>query len=116
DACALRFAADNARLNDLHDFRCLQLDWRHPPGDLQVPILLAADLTYEIRNIVPIVAFIKKVLAPQGMCLLTDQNRIPAHVLPEALQQEGLAFTTKIVRAGEPNGRRLRGTLYRVTH
>ncbi len=31
DATALRFAADNARLNGFDDFRLLQMDWRQPP-------------------------------------------------------------------------------------
>ena len=115
DACALRFAADNARLNGFSDFRTLQLDWRSPPEDLRVPVILAADLVYELRNVSPIVAFIKRVLAPGGVCLLTDQDRVPSHVFKEMLENDGLAFTTKMVRAGEPGGRRLKGTLYRIS-
>jgi predicted nicotinamide N-methyase len=115
DACALRFAADNARLNGFDDFETLAVDWRHPPADRRWPVLLGADLIYELRNIDPLVGFIKAVLAPGGICLLTDQDRIPAHALREALAREGLPFTTQTVRAGEPGGRRLKGTLYRVT-
>jgi predicted nicotinamide N-methyase len=115
DACALRFAADNARLNGCDQFRTLQIDWRSPPDDLRVPILLASDLVYELRNVEPLVTFIKKVLLPGGLCLLTDQDRIPAHVLRELLEREGLPFTTRMVRAGEPGGRRMKGTLYRIT-
>lgn len=115
DACALRFAADNARLNGYENFRTMQLDWRSPPGDLRVPIILASDLVYELRNVAPIVAFIKRVLRPDGVCLLTDQDRVPSHALKELLHDEGLTFTTKMMRAGEPGGRRLKGTLYRIT-
>lgn len=115
DLCALRIAAQNARLNGFEDFECRQLDWRHPPEDLQTPVLIAADLIYEMRNVAPIVAFIKKVLHPSGICLLTDQDRVPAHALRESLRSAGLRFTTQIARAGEPNGRRLKGTLYRIT-
>jgi predicted nicotinamide N-methyase len=115
DACALRFAADNARLNGCTDFRTLQLDWRSPPDDLRVPVILASDLVYELRNVTPIVAFIKRVLMPCGVCLLTDQDRVPSHALKEIMQNEGLTFTTKMMRAGEPGGRRLKGTLYRIT-
>jgi predicted nicotinamide N-methyase len=115
DACALRFAADNARLNGFDDFRTLQLDWRRPPADLRVPVILGSDLIYELRNIEPLVEFIRKVLAPGGVCLLTDQDRIPAHALREALDAERLAYTTQAVRAGEPGGRRLKGTLYRIS-
>jgi hypothetical protein len=55
------------------------------------------------------------VLAPGGLCLLTDQDRVPAQALREALGDSGLSFTTKIVRAGEPGNRRFKGTLYRIT-
>jgi predicted nicotinamide N-methyase len=115
DACALYFAAANARLNGHTDFRTMQLDWRSPPDDLRTPVILASDLVYELRNVAPIVAFIKRVLLPGGVCLLTDQDRVPAHALKEMMENEGLAFTTKMMRAGEPGGRRLKGTLYRIT-
>jgi predicted nicotinamide N-methyase len=116
DATALRFAADNARANGFRDFRTLQLDWRYPPEDLRVPVVLGSDLVYEIRNVAPLVGIIKHVLLPGGVCLLTDQDRVPANVLRETLETEGLTYTTQVVRAGEPGGRRLKGTLYRITH
>jgi len=114
DPCALRFAAANARLNGFDRFTTLQLDWRHPPAELRTGLLLAADLIYELRNIEPLVAFIKQVLLPDGVCLLADQDRIPMHALRQSLEAEQLPYTTQIVRAGEPGGRRLKGTLYRI--
>jgi predicted nicotinamide N-methyase len=116
DATALRFAADNARLNGFEDFRTLQLDWRYPPAGLVFPVLLGADLIYELRNVEPLVKLIKTVLAPAGLCLLTDQDRVPAVALREALQEHGLDYTTRLMRAGEPGGRRFKGTLYRINH
>ena len=56
------------------------MDWRYPPEDLQFPIILASDLIYEMRNVAPLVALIRKMLAPGGTCLLTDQDRVPSHV------------------------------------
>lgn len=114
DACALRFAGDNAHLNGFDDFRLLQLDWRQPPADLSVPVILAADLVYELGNVEPLAAFIKQVLAPGGLCLLTDQDRIPSHALRETLNQQRLLYTMQTMRVGEPGGRRLKGTLYRI--
>jgi predicted nicotinamide N-methyase len=114
DATALRFAADNAKLNGFNDFRLLPLDWRSPPEDLQWPLVLGSDLIYELRNVAPLVALFKKVLRPDGVCLLTDQDRIPAHALREGLTAEGFDFAAQVVRAGEPGGRRLKGTLYRI--
>ena len=114
DATALRFAADNALSNGFHHFDTLQMDWRYLPENVQFPIILASDLIYEMRNIAPLVALIQKLLQPGGECLLTDQDRVPSHVLRDTLTAEGLPFTTKIMRAGEPGGRRLKGTLYRI--
>jgi predicted nicotinamide N-methyase len=116
DLTAVRFAANNARRNKLYDFRTLPLDWRHPPAGLQVPVILGADLTYETRNIDPLVKLIRNVLAPAGICLLTDQDRTPAPLLREALGYAGLRYDHQVMRAGEPGGYRIQGTLYRIHH
>jgi predicted nicotinamide N-methyase len=115
DECALRFAADNARLNGHNRFQLLKLDWRGPPDSLRMPIILGSDLIYELRNVSPLVNFVKRVLLPGGVALLTDQDRIPSHAFREALQTEGLLYSTQTLRAGEPGGRRLKGTLYRIS-
>lgn len=116
DATALHFAANNARLNGHERFRCLTLDWNHPPESLKVPVVLASDLIYEIRNVEPVARLIKQLLEPGGLCLLTDTDRIPAQLMFEALPAAGLAYRAEPVRAGEPGGRRVKGTLYRITH
>jgi predicted nicotinamide N-methyase len=116
DATALRLAADNSRLNGYTDFELLQVDWNYPPENLKVPVVLGSDLIYELRNVEPLVGLIKAVLAPDGVALVTDQDRVPAHALRDTLTREGLSFTTQVVRAGEPGGRRLKGTLYRIRH
>jgi predicted nicotinamide N-methyase len=115
DATALRFAADNARANGFHDFKLLQLDWRRPPADLRVPLLLGSDLIYEARNVEPLVHLIRHVLSPDGLCLITDQDRIQSQLLRDALTSAGLSYSVKVMHAGEPGGRRLRGSLYRIT-
>jgi ETFB lysine methyltransferase len=116
DLTAVRFAASNARRNKLYDFKTVPLDWRIPPADLKVPVILGADLTYETRNIDPLVQLIRRVLLPGGVCLLTDQDRTPAPLLRERLGYAGLRYDTELVRAGEPGGYRIRGTLYRIRH
>jgi predicted nicotinamide N-methyase len=116
DATAVRFAAANAVLNGFHDFHTLQMDWRYPPENMRFPVVLASDLIYELRNVAPLVALIKRMLRADGFCLLTDQDRVPSHVLREKLSEEGMLYSTKAMRAGEPGGRRLKGTLYRITH
>jgi predicted nicotinamide N-methyase len=114
DRTAVRFAAANARRNKLYDFKAVPLDWRRPPADLKVPVILGADLTYEVRNIDPLVKLIRQVLLPGGVCLLTDQDRTPAPILREALGYAGLKYEQQLMRAGEPGGYRVRGTLYRI--
>jgi predicted nicotinamide N-methyase len=114
DPTALRFAADNARANGFEDFCTLRLDWRSPPENLQFPVVLASDLVYELRNVEPLVNLIKRVLLPGGLCLMTDQDRVPSVAMREALVDSGLSLATQIVRAGEPGSRRFKGTLYRI--
>lgn len=114
DASALVFAADNAHLNGFTKFKTLQLDWRHPPADLKVALILGSDLIYEARNVAPVVACVQHVLLPGGQALITDQNRVPAGAFQEALAKAGLEFTTQTVKAGRPGGQREKGTLYRI--
>ena len=114
DATALKVAADNARLNGFTSFRTLQLDWREPPADLRVSLILGSDLIYEARNVDPVIACIGAVLLPGGQALITDQNRIPAEAFQNALSAAGLSFTMQVVKAGQPGGVRSKGTLYRI--
>ena len=114
DECALRFAAANARLNGFSDVQTLMLDWRYPPADLRFPIILGADLIYEACHAELLASVIQRLLAPGGMCWLTDLERLPARLLHQALQEGGLQFEMQMVRAGEPGGRRFKGTLYRI--
>jgi predicted nicotinamide N-methyase len=115
DATALRFAAENARLNGFSNFRLLQLDWRCPPPNMCFALILAADLTYEMRNVEPLVALIKTMLRPDGTCLLTDPDRAPARLLRDTLEKVGLRYTATIAHAGEHEGDQIGGTLYRIT-
>src|SRR5262245_18866809 len=116
DETAVGFAANNARANGFSDFRTRVVDWRNPPADLRVPVVLASDVTYEVRIVEPLVGFLKAGLVPGGVCLLTDQDRTPAPHLRERLAAAGLPYTTQMVRAGEPGGERYKGTLYRITN
>ena len=114
DACALKFAGDNALLNGFDRFRLLQLDWRTPPADLRVPLIIGADLIYQERNLEPVIQCIRTMLLPGGRCLLADQDRVPAAVIQAALSAAGMTFTTQVVKASEPGSKRLKGTLYRI--
>jgi ETFB lysine methyltransferase len=115
DLTALRFAAMNAKLNGFTNFELLPIDWRYPPENQSYSLILASDLVYERRHVDPLVNLIARLLAPGGLCLLTDQDRPPSAYLREVLAASGLRFTSEMMRAGEPGGHRYKGTLYRIT-
>jgi ETFB lysine methyltransferase len=115
DVCALRFAADNARLNGHEGFSTLQVDWRAPPPDLRFPVILGSDLLYDGKIVAPLIAFLDHTLAPGGLCLLTDQDRMPSQMFKQQLTDGEWTFTTTMMRAGEPKRGRAKGTLYRIT-
>jgi SAM-dependent methyltransferase len=114
DPVALGFAAANARSNGFDDFQTVRLDWDAPPAGLQVPVLLGSDLVYEMRDVAPLVHLIQRILAPGGVCLLTNLDRVPSQALGEALGASGLSVATQTVRGGDPARGRFKGTLYRI--
>jgi predicted nicotinamide N-methyase len=116
DETAVAFAAANARLNGFTDFAALPLDLRSPPAGLAFPVVIGSDLMYEQRLVEPLAHFLKAVLAPGGLALITDPDRMSARSFRWAAGQAGLVAEPSFVRAGEPGGDRVKGTLYRVTH
>ncbi|MEL6605452.1 MAG: methyltransferase [Cyanobacteria bacterium J06614_10] len=113
DATALDFASRNAIAHDLHNFETLALDWRVPP-DLQVPLILAADVIYEERNIPPLIAFIQSVLSPGGQCLLSDPDRSTRGGFCYALKQAALTYTRHPFTVPGPSDRPVQGSVYRI--
>jgi predicted nicotinamide N-methyase len=91
DATALRFAAENARLNGFSAVRTMQLDWRKPPRE-RYDVVLASDLIYEERNVEPLVQSFLTLLASGGTALLADQNRAWAVKLRQELRRHGYAW------------------------
>jgi predicted nicotinamide N-methyase len=115
DETALRFAERNARLNGFPDgFRTRLIDFRRPPDDGKYPVVIGSDLMYEERLVDPLVGLLGAVLAPGGVCLITDPDRTPARVFRWKLAEAGYEVTPELVRAGEPGGGRTKGTLYRI--
>ncbi len=116
DETALSFAAKNARLNGFTKFESRLLDFRDPPTDRKYPIVLGSDLMYEERLVMPLVGLLDAVLAPDGVCLITDPDRTPARHFRWKLAEAGYQVAPELVRAGEPGGERTKGTLYRIRH
>ena len=114
DQTALEFAAGNARLNGFQAFRTLLLDFRCPPSDEKYSVVIGSDLMYEEQMVDPLVGLLRSVLAPGGVCLITDPDRAPARVFRWKLGEAGYDVVPELVRAGEPGGERTKGTLYRI--
>jgi predicted nicotinamide N-methyase len=115
DETALAFAAANARLNGYTDgFRTTLLDFRCPPEGVKYPVVIGSDLMYEERLVDPLVGLLDAVLAPGGVCLIADPDRLPARVFRWKLEEAGYEVAADFARAGEPGGERTRGTIYRI--
>ncbi len=114
DETAIQFAAANARLNGFTRFRTLPIDYRDPPRDVKYPVVIGSDLMYEERLVDPLVRLLDAVLAPGGVCLITDPDRTAARVFRWKLAEAGYGVVPHLVRAGEPGGERVKGTLYRI--
>jgi len=115
DTTALTFAANNARLNGFRDgYRTRPIDFRCPPADEKFPVVIGSDLMYEERLGNPLVGLLGAVLAPGGVCLIADPDRLPARVFKWKLEEAGYAVTADFARAGEPGGERTKGTVYRI--
>jgi hypothetical protein len=115
DETAVAFAANNAKLNGYPEgFRTRLVDFRCPPDDIQYPVVIGSDLMYEERMVGPLVRLLEAVLAPGGVCLIADPDRLPARPFKWMLQQAGYDVTLDFARAGEPGGERTKGTIYRI--
>jgi predicted nicotinamide N-methyase len=91
DAAALRFASDNARHNGFTDFDTLHMDWRQPPANLRVPLLLASEPIYVLELVPHLADFVVNVLEAGGLLLLADQERMQAESLRQELVKRGMS-------------------------
>ncbi|MDV3350845.1 methyltransferase domain-containing protein [Leptothoe sp. LEGE 181152] len=114
DVAALDFAARNARLNGFEQFHTMPLDWRCPPEGLRVPLMLAADVIYEVRNISPLIRLMKVVLEPGGECWLSDPDRPHKEEFQSALMSNGFEFEVRPMTLERPNQPTVQGTVYRI--
>jgi predicted nicotinamide N-methyase len=114
DEAAVQLAAQNARLNGFQDFETAAIDLRVAP-DRVFPVLLAADVCYEVRLTESVAEFVGKALAPDGIALITDTDRYSARSLRNLLERAGMNVEVTSMKAGE-SGQQAKGYLYRVTH
>lgn len=114
DLTAVAFAERNARINKFKNFTSRPFDWRDPPDDLHVSMIIGSDLTYEERNHDALLKLFDKVLLPDGTILLTDQDRPATPAFIERLVTCGWKITRRAMKAGNPGQRREQGTFYTI--
>jgi hypothetical protein len=114
DETALRFAADNARVNGFDDFRTALLDFRAPPKVSKFPAVIGSDLIYEDRLVNPLIDLLHAVLLPDGVCLIADPDRQAARRFRWQLGEAGFDVQAAPLTLGEPGGDVVKGTLYRI--
>jgi predicted nicotinamide N-methyase len=113
DATALKFVEANAALNGFNSLKTALVDWRTPLNET-FDLILASDLTYEARNVVPLVASFKAMLAPQGVVLVADQNRAHTEAFRTELTKAGFTFDMSHIDVDPSIGHDVPGTVYRA--
>jgi predicted nicotinamide N-methyase len=93
---ALAFAAANAARNGV-EVRTARCAWREPAELLERapwPLVLAADVLYELRNVDLLLGLLGRLVAPgQGQVLLADPGRPPWSVFADGLAAAGWLVT-----------------------
>jgi predicted nicotinamide N-methyase len=73
----------------------LQINWRDPSPALLVaagkgfPLVLAADVLYESRDVEPLLSLVERLVAPRGELWLAEPGRVPAARFLEAMREQG---------------------------
>ena len=92
DDDALAFVRANAELNGISGVETRYIDWREHHPDLRLDRIIAAEVTYERRNLEPIARFLRAHLKPGGQALLVDRHRQVADGFPEIVRRIGLTI------------------------
>jgi predicted nicotinamide N-methyase len=106
---SLVLACANALRNTGLEPRTLQMNWRDPdpalldgqPGGF--PVVLAADVLYERRDIQPLLDLFGRIVAPDGLLWLAEPGRPPASIFLETASRQGWTFTTSTCRGPWPD-------------
>lgn len=78
----------------------MQLNWRQPSANLLAahpsgyPVVLAADVLYERRDIQPLLDLFDRIVAPDGVLWLAEPGRPPASIFLETASRQGWSFAT----------------------
>jgi predicted nicotinamide N-methyase len=88
----------------------LQINWRDPTTASLVtaagngfPVVLAADVLYEERDIEPLLALVERIVAPNGELWLAEPGRRPAARFLEALRERGWSGPSEVCAGPWPD-------------
>lgn len=101
---ALDFAGNNWALNNEHKANLTVLDWRAPEPHLAADLLLASDITYEVKHFPFLPNAFHTLCKPGGKIVLSDPRRQVAQAFFENLPQKGFTLE-KFTEAIEFHGR-----------
>lgn len=86
-----------------------QINWRATDADLlqpdgsRWPVILAADVLYEERDVEPVLDVFERVLAPGGLIWLAEPGRRPSRLAIERAAQRGWTISTTTCKADWPD-------------
>jgi predicted nicotinamide N-methyase len=92
---ALALCRHNCLVNAGRAPRTLQMNWRRPTRRLRTlagqgfPVVLAADVLYERRDVEPLLDLVDWLVAPGGLLWLAEPGRPPAAAFLEAATERG---------------------------
>jgi SAM-dependent methyltransferase len=115
DDDALAFVVENARRNRLPVPQTRFLDWRESYVDLSFDRIVAADVLYETRNLVPVAEFVQAHLKLGGVALLADPNRATADDFAAVVRHRGLKVRMSAARhPGATVAKPIRGRIFHL--
>lgn len=85
----LRFAQFNAELNHVSVDGFQSVDWRSPNLGRRFDRIFAADVLYQLVDFEPILACVKKLLAPDGLAVIADPKRSVADGFGQLAESHG---------------------------
>jgi predicted nicotinamide N-methyase len=106
---SLVLASANARRNTGREPRTVQMNWRDPDQALLdefpdgFPVVLAADVLYERRDIQPLLSLFDRLVALGGLLWLAEPGRPPASIFLETASRQGWTFDTTTSRGPWPD-------------
>lgn len=113
----LAFVRASAKRNGLSEPATAYVDWRLNYPDLRCDRVVAADVLYEPRNLIPIAAFLKRHLNRGGFAVLVDSNRQAADAFPMVAADAGLQVSVEQVsRHFVDSAEAIHGRFFRLSH